>query len=211
MYSNTATLSKRPSSKLPVASVSNGSRLMEKTKTDLAVNQFCRIQTSKSRRFEPRLGFLTRFDQFAKVPRVFTQSRSTCDPRRLSSFSQADCPGDQSVAERPTKVVQGDGNAFAKAVVCALPLKHFGLFITPYSRDARAAPSFRDYAVRLFYERDKDRWITEFRAPLVEIAVGHFMGAGAGTTRKNLNLLRHNFLQRFLERRPADRDHGFSQ
>jgi hypothetical protein len=47
----------------------------EKTKTDLAVNLFGRIQTSKSRRFEPRLGFLTRFDHFAKVLRVFTQSR----------------------------------------------------------------------------------------------------------------------------------------
>jgi hypothetical protein len=46
-----------------------------KTKTDLAVNQFCKIQTLKSRRFESRLGFLARFAQFAKVPRVFTQPR----------------------------------------------------------------------------------------------------------------------------------------
>lgn len=46
-----------------------------KTKTDLAVNQFCKIQTSKSRRFESRLGFLARLAQFAKVPRVFTQPR----------------------------------------------------------------------------------------------------------------------------------------
>src|ERR1039457_917753 len=46
-----------------------------KTKTDLAVNQFCKIQSSKSRRFESRLGFLARFAQFAKVPRVLTQPR----------------------------------------------------------------------------------------------------------------------------------------
>jgi hypothetical protein len=46
-----------------------------KTKVDLAVNQFCKIQTSKSRRFEPRLEFLARFDQFAKVPGVFAQPR----------------------------------------------------------------------------------------------------------------------------------------
>jgi hypothetical protein len=46
-----------------------------KNKTDLAVNKFCKIQTSKSRRFEPRLGFFARFDQFTKVPRVFTQPR----------------------------------------------------------------------------------------------------------------------------------------
>jgi hypothetical protein len=46
-----------------------------KTKTDLAVNQFCKIQTLKSRRFESRLGFLARFAQFAKVPRVLTQPR----------------------------------------------------------------------------------------------------------------------------------------
>ncbi len=46
-----------------------------KTKTDLAVNQFCKIQTSKSRRFESRLGFMARFAQFAKVPRVLTQPR----------------------------------------------------------------------------------------------------------------------------------------
>jgi uncharacterized protein (DUF4415 family) len=46
-----------------------------KTKTDLAVKQFCKIQTSKSRRFESRLGFLARFAQFAKVPRVLTPPR----------------------------------------------------------------------------------------------------------------------------------------
>jgi hypothetical protein len=46
-----------------------------KTKTDLAVKQFCKIPTSKSRRFESRLGFLARFAQFAKVPRVLTQVR----------------------------------------------------------------------------------------------------------------------------------------
>ncbi len=46
-----------------------------KTKTDLAVNQFCKIQTSKLRRFESLLGFLARFAQCAKVPRVFTQPR----------------------------------------------------------------------------------------------------------------------------------------
>jgi hypothetical protein len=45
-----------------------------KTKTDLVENQFCEIQTSKSRRFESRLGFLARFAQFAKVPSVFTAS-----------------------------------------------------------------------------------------------------------------------------------------
>ena len=32
-----------------------------KTKIDLAVNKFCKIQTLKSRRFEPRLGFLADF------------------------------------------------------------------------------------------------------------------------------------------------------
>ena len=48
------------------------SRGCAKTKTDLAVKQFCKIQTSKSRRFESRLGFLARFAQFAKVPRVLT-------------------------------------------------------------------------------------------------------------------------------------------
>jgi hypothetical protein len=46
-----------------------------KTKTELAVKEFCKIQTSKSRRFESRLGFLARFAQFAKVPRVLTQPR----------------------------------------------------------------------------------------------------------------------------------------
>ena len=51
-----------------------------KTKTDLAVNQFCKIHTSKSHRFEPRLGFLARFDQFAKVPSVFTQPRPGAAP-----------------------------------------------------------------------------------------------------------------------------------
>jgi hypothetical protein len=38
-----------------------------KTKTDLAVNQFCKIHNSKSRRIEPRSGFLARFDHFAEV------------------------------------------------------------------------------------------------------------------------------------------------
>jgi hypothetical protein len=46
-----------------------------KSKADLAVNQFCEMQTSKSRRFEPRLGLFLRFDQFAKVSRFFTQPR----------------------------------------------------------------------------------------------------------------------------------------
>jgi hypothetical protein len=46
-----------------------------KRKTDLAVNQVCRIQTSKSRRFDSRLGFLTRISRFAKVPSLFTQPR----------------------------------------------------------------------------------------------------------------------------------------
>jgi hypothetical protein len=73
------------------------------------------------------------------------------------------------------------------------------------------ALSFRDDAVRPFHERDKDRWIAEFCAPLGEIGVSHSTGAGARTTRKYLNLLRHNFLQRFLERGPADRDHGLGQ
>jgi hypothetical protein len=44
-----------------------------KTKTDFAVNQFCKIQTSKSRRIESSLGFLAHFAQFAKAPRVFTR------------------------------------------------------------------------------------------------------------------------------------------
>src|SRR5271168_4106030 len=43
-----------------------------KTKTDLAVNQICKIQTSKSRRFESRLGLFARFSKFAKAPGVFT-------------------------------------------------------------------------------------------------------------------------------------------
>jgi hypothetical protein len=46
-----------------------------KTKTDVAANQFCKVQTSKSYRFETRLGFFARFAQFAKVPRVFKQPR----------------------------------------------------------------------------------------------------------------------------------------
>src|ERR1700719_1425737 len=79
------------------------------------------------------------------------------------------------------------------------------------SLDARAVPSFRDDAVRPFYERDKDRWIAEFCAPLGEIGVSHSTGAGARATRKNLNLLRRNFLQRCLQRGPADRDHGLGQ
>jgi hypothetical protein len=55
---------------LPFVTGRRGSRLC-KTKTDLAVNKFCKIQTSKPLRFEPRLGFLARFAQFAKVPSVF--------------------------------------------------------------------------------------------------------------------------------------------
>jgi hypothetical protein len=43
-----------------------------KTKTELAVYQFCKIQTSKSRRFESHKGFFARFAQIAKVPKVFT-------------------------------------------------------------------------------------------------------------------------------------------
>jgi uncharacterized protein (DUF4415 family) len=55
--------------------MSRNGRGCVKTKTDLAVKQFCKIQTSKSRRFESRLGFLARFAQFAKVPRVLTPPR----------------------------------------------------------------------------------------------------------------------------------------
>jgi hypothetical protein len=60
-----------------------------KTKTDLAVNPFCKIQTSKSRRFELGLGFLARFVQFAKVPRVFTRPRPSAvsDEGLLSGIS----------------------------------------------------------------------------------------------------------------------------
>ena len=92
----------------------------------------------------------------------------------------------------------GGGNAFSKAVVLALLSTHRGPFITPHSRINRAAPSFRDDAVRPFHERDKDCGITEFCAPLGEIGVSHSTGTRARATRKNLNLLRHNFLQRFL-------------
>ena len=46
----------------------------------------------------------------------------------------------------------------------------------PHSRNARAAPSLRDDAVRPFHERDKDCWITEFCAPLGEIGVSHSTG-----------------------------------
>ncbi len=53
-----------------------------KTKTDLAVNQFCKIQTSTSRTFELRVGFFARFAQFAKVPRVLTQPRPSVARRR---------------------------------------------------------------------------------------------------------------------------------
>ena len=92
----------------------------------------------------------------------------------------------------------GGGKAFSKAVVLALPLTHRGPFITSHSRNARAAASLRDDAARPFHERDEDCWITEFCAPLGEIGVNHSTGTGARATRKNLNLLRHNFLQRFL-------------
>src|SRR5208283_613799 len=62
-----------------------------KTKTDLAVNQFCKIQTLKSRRFESRMGFLASFAPFAKVPRVFSLGHFLpptllrCEPQRSHS------------------------------------------------------------------------------------------------------------------------------
>jgi tetratricopeptide (TPR) repeat protein len=79
------------------------------------------------------------------------------------------------------------------------------------SLDAGAAPSFRDDAVRPLHERDKDRWIAEFCAPLGEIGISHSAGAGARATSKNLNLTGHNFLHGFLERGPADRNHSLGQ
>src|SRR6202789_895320 len=71
--------------------------------------------------------------------------------------------------------------------------------------------SFRDDAVRPFHERDKDRWIAVFGAPLGEIGVSHTAGAGARATGKNLNLTGHNLLHGFLERGPANRNHGLRQ
>jgi hypothetical protein len=70
-----------PTRRWQVAAVGRG---CVKTKTDLAVNQFCKIQTFKSRRFESRLEFLARFARFAKAPSVFTQPRPSV--ARCSQF-----------------------------------------------------------------------------------------------------------------------------
>src|ERR1700678_3369393 len=89
--------------------------------------------------------------------------------------------------------------------------RHYAKQTGHNSLDAGAAPSFRDDAVRPFHERDKDRWIAEFCAPLGEIGVSHSAGSGARATSKNLNLTGHNFLHCFLERGPANRNHSLCQ
>ena len=95
-----------------------------KTKTDLAVNQFCKIQTSKSRRFESRLGFLARFAQIAKVPRVVTQPRSElgvqADPKSrhpIRRLSRRMCISDASRQSRHS--VQG--RHYPQIERCVLP------------------------------------------------------------------------------------------
>ena len=103
---------------------------------------------------------------------------------------------------RPKCGSSGGENACYEAAV------RTGFIMERDSLDAHAAPSFRDDAVRPFHERDKDCRIAEFCAPLGEVGVSYSTGAGARATSKNLNLLRRNFLQRFLERWPADRDDG---
>jgi hypothetical protein len=68
--------------------------------------------------------------------------------------------------------------------------------------------SFDDNPVRPLYERDKDRWISEFCSPLIQVCFRDPTGPGAGASGKYWNMFRDNFLERFAQGWPANRQDG---
>ena len=81
-------------------------------------------------------------------------------------------------------------------------------------RARRSGPLFHDDTVGPFHKGDEDCQVAELGAPLIQIRFRDPTGPGAGPSRKDRNVLGDNFVERFAERRPADRQdrigHGLS-
>jgi hypothetical protein len=65
--------------------------------------------------------------------------------------------------------------------------------------------SLHDNSVGPFHERDKDRRISEFCSPLIQVCFRDPTGPGAGSSSEDRNVFRYNLFEGFAQRRPAHR------
>jgi hypothetical protein len=71
---------------------------------------------------------------------------------------------------------------------------------------ARALPLLGDDAVGPLHKADEDGRIAELESPLSDISFRDPTGPAAGASSEDRDFVRDNFLERFLEGRPADGD-----
>jgi len=57
--------------------------------------------------------------------------------------------------------------------------------------------SLHNNSVRPLYERDKDRRVSEFCSPLIQVCFRDPTGPGAGSSSKNRNMFRDNLVEGF--------------